>query len=175
MFCSADMANIERCPKPPGRWFVAARDQRDEIVAWEGVSDIGFVQPSELPRVFLEHGAYVIASRYEPWGVAIVFRKLKLRSFRKFTGGRGLHIVVPVRPEYDWNQVKSFAHAFTLQMEHENPQLYISKMTKSARKNKIFVDYLRNERGATAIAPYSPRARSGVGAALPLAWSELDS
>jgi bifunctional non-homologous end joining protein LigD len=101
--------------------------------------------------------------------------KLGLKSFLKSTGGKGLHIVAPVRPEYDWNMVKSFTHAFTLQMESDDPKLYISKMTKAARKNKIFVDYMRNEREATAIAPYSSRARLGVGSALPLEWSELDS
>jgi bifunctional non-homologous end joining protein LigD len=102
-------------------------------------------------------------------------RELGLKSFLKSTGGKGLHIVAPIRPEYDWNIVKSFTHAFSLQMENDNPQLYISKMTKAARKNKIFVDYLRNDREATAIAPYSSRARLGVGAALPLHWSELES
>jgi bifunctional non-homologous end joining protein LigD len=101
--------------------------------------------------------------------------QLGLKSFLKSTGGKGLHIVAPVRPEYEWDIVKSFAHAFSLQMEKDNPQLYISKMTKAARKNKIYVDYLRNDREATAIAPYSSRARPGVGAALPLQWSELKS
>ncbi|HEY4046959.1 MAG TPA: DNA ligase D [Acidobacteriaceae bacterium] len=102
-------------------------------------------------------------------------RQLGLKSFLKSTGGKGLHVVAPVQPEYDWDMVKSFTHAFTLQMESDNPQLYVSKMTKAARKNKIFVDYMRNEREATAIAPYSSRARLGVGAAVPLEWSELDS
>jgi len=69
--------------------------------------------------------------------------------------------------------VKEFAHRLVLAMEKDNPGLYLTKMTKAARKGKIYLDYLRNERGATSIAPYSPRARSGVPAALPLQWEEL--
>jgi bifunctional non-homologous end joining protein LigD len=102
-------------------------------------------------------------------------KQLGLRSFVKTTGGKGLHVVAPIRPQLDWERIKAFAHAFTMQMEQDNSKLYISKMTKAARKNKIFVDYLRNEREATAVAPYSSRARLGMAAALPLEWAELKS
>jgi bifunctional non-homologous end joining protein LigD len=102
-------------------------------------------------------------------------QQLDLRSFVKTTGGKGLHVVAPIRPQLDWERIKAFTHAFTLQMEQDNSKLYISKMTKAARKNKIFVDYLRNEREATAVAPYSSRARLGMSAALPLEWAELKS
>jgi bifunctional non-homologous end joining protein LigD len=105
--------------------------------------------------------------------VRVRLEKVGLKSFLKTTGGKGLHVVAPLRPEHDWSVVKAFAQAFALEMESENPQLYISKMTKAARKNKIYVDYLRNERGATAVAPYSSRARPGLTAALPLLWTEL--
>ena len=98
-----------------------------------------------------------------------------LRSFVKTTGGKGLHVVAPIRPTLEWERIKAFTHAFTLQMEQDNGKLYISKMSKAARKNKIFVDYLRNERDATAIAPYSSRARLNMSAALPLEWAELKS
>jgi bifunctional non-homologous end joining protein LigD len=101
--------------------------------------------------------------------------KLGLLSFVKTTGGKGLHVVAPIRPKYEWERIKAFTHAFTLQMEQDNSKLYISKMSKVARKNKIFVDYLRNERDATAVAPYSSRARLGMSAALPLEWAELKS
>jgi bifunctional non-homologous end joining protein LigD len=101
-------------------------------------------------------------------------REYKLESFLKTTGGKGLHIVAPIEPEYDWPVVKEFAHAFAVQMESENKKLYLTKMTKAARKGKIFIDYLRNDRGATSIAPYSPRARHGAPVAAPLAWKELD-
>ena len=98
---------------------------------------------------------------------------LGLESWVKTTGGKGLHVVIPIAPEQQWPAVKEWAHRFVLAMERENPKLYLTKMTKAARTGKIYLDYLRNERGQTAVAPYSPRARKGVGVAVPLAWSEL--
>jgi len=100
-------------------------------------------------------------------------KSLGLESFLKTTGGKGLHIVVPLEPKVDWAAVKQFAHDFALAMEQERPKLYLSKMSKAARKDRIFIDYLRNERGSTAIAPYSPRARAGAAVALPLNWADL--
>ena len=102
-------------------------------------------------------------------------KKLGLESFLKSTGGKGLHIVAPMQCEHDWATVKEFAHQFVLAMEAENPQLYITKMSKAARAGRIYLDYLRNERGATAVAPYSPRSRNGVPVSIPLSWSELKS
>jgi bifunctional non-homologous end joining protein LigD len=100
-------------------------------------------------------------------------KKLGLESFLKSTGGKGLHVVVPIDPEYDWAVIKQLAHAFVLQMEKEEPDLYLTKMSKAARKDRIFLDYLRNERGATAVAAFSPRARPGAPVSLPLNWSDL--
>jgi bifunctional non-homologous end joining protein LigD len=100
-------------------------------------------------------------------------KKLGLESFLKTTGGNGLHVVVPIRATNSWPAVKEFAHNLVLAMEKDAPDLYLTKMTKAARKGKIYLDYLRNERGATSIAPYSPRAREGVPVALPLKWEEL--
>lgn len=100
-------------------------------------------------------------------------KALKLESFVKSTGGKGLHVVVPIRPSHSWPEVKKFAHDFVLAMEKDSPSLFLTKMTKAARKGKIYLDYLRNERGSTAVAPYSPRARAGLPVALPLSWSEL--
>jgi bifunctional non-homologous end joining protein LigD len=101
--------------------------------------------------------------------------KLGLKSFLKGTGGKGLHIVAPIDPDpaHEWPVIKSFAHAFVQQMEVSNPKLYLTKMTKSARSGKIYLDYLRNERGATAVAPYSPRRRAGVPVSVPFAWTVL--
>jgi bifunctional non-homologous end joining protein LigD len=108
---------------------------------------------------------------------ALEFRKrlskVGLKSFLKSTGGKGLHVVAPIRPEYDWRVIKDFAHELVLQLERENPKLYITKMSLAARKNRIFLDYLRNDREATSIAPYSPRARSGAPVSMPLRWEEL--
>jgi bifunctional non-homologous end joining protein LigD len=102
-------------------------------------------------------------------------KKLGLTSFLKTTGGKGLHVVIPIEPKLDWADAKDFAHRFVLAMEKSNPSLYLTKMTKSARTGKIYLDYLRNERGATAVAAYSPRARAGAAVSMPLAWSELDA
>jgi len=116
-----------------------------------------------------------------PWSTlceaaAEVRKRLKragLESFLKTTGGKGLHIVAPIQPQLDWLAVKNATHNFVLSMERRNPALYLTKMTKAARKGKIYLDYLRNDRGATAVAPFSPRARAGASVSLPLPWSAL--
>jgi len=102
-------------------------------------------------------------------------KQLRLESFLKSTGGKGLHLVVPIEPELEWSQIKQFAHAVVLAMEAQDPGLYISKMTRAARIKKIYLDYLRNDRGSTSIAPFSPRARSGAPVAMTLDWNELDA
>jgi len=116
-----------------------------------------------------------------PWltvaaAAAEVRQRLKnagLESFLKLTGGKGLHIVAPIQPTLTWPELKAAAHNFVLSMERENPDLYLTKMTKSSRVGRIFLDYLRNQRGATAVAPYSPRARVGATISLPLPWTAL--
>ncbi|HEY1647862.1 MAG TPA: DNA ligase D [Terracidiphilus sp.] len=100
-------------------------------------------------------------------------KKLNLTSFLKSTGGKGLHVVVPIEPEHEWPVIKKFAHEVVLRMEAEQPMLYLTKMSKAERKNRIFLDYLRNDREATAIAPFSPRARNGAPVAMTLGWNEL--
>ena len=102
-------------------------------------------------------------------------KKLGLESWVKTTGGKGLHVVFPVERELAWPEIKEFSHGFVRMIERSNPALYLTVMTKAARTGRIYLDYLRNERGATAVAPYSPRARAKVGVAMPLAWAELES
>ena len=102
-------------------------------------------------------------------------KELKLESFVKTTGGKGLHLVVPIAPETEWPQIKLFCRGAAAAIESSDPSLYLIKMTKAARVGRIFVDYLRNERGSTAIAAYSPRARAGMRVAVPLDWKELDA
>jgi bifunctional non-homologous end joining protein LigD len=100
-------------------------------------------------------------------------KSVGLESFLKLTGGKGLHVVAPMEPTLSWDELKAAAHQFVLSMERDAPALYLTKITKAARKGKIYLDYLRNERGATAVAPFSPRARLGAHVSLPLPWSAL--
>lgn len=96
-----------------------------------------------------------------------------LQSFLRTTGGKGLHVVVPLNPRPDWDTAKAFAHALARTLEAEAPEKYLCVATKSKRRGRIFIDYLRNARGATAVASYCVRARRGAGVATPLRWEEL--
>ena len=98
---------------------------------------------------------------------------LELESFLRTTGGKGLHVVVPLNPGCDWEIGKRFAKGFATALAGSEPQRYIAKATIRDRAGRIFVDYLRNGRGATAVASYSLRARPGAPVAMPIAWSEL--
>jgi bifunctional non-homologous end joining protein LigD len=98
---------------------------------------------------------------------------LGFTSFLKTTGGKGLHVVVPIERRTSWDDVKAFTQAVSVRMEEEQPSLYTTNMAKAARKGKIFLDYLRNGRGATFVAPYSPRRRPGAPVATPITWEEL--
>jgi len=100
-------------------------------------------------------------------------KNLDLISFVKTTGGKGLHVVVPIMPKYDWSLAKDFTHAVVNLLVAQHPKKYIDQMSKIKRTGKIFIDYLRNQRGATAIAPYSTRARKGAPVSTPLEWDEL--
>jgi bifunctional non-homologous end joining protein LigD len=94
-------------------------------------------------------------------------------TFVKLSGGKGLHVVAPVTPKLKWPEIKLFCRGVAEEIEAQAPQLYLIRMTKADRVGKIFIDYLRNERGATAVAPWSPRARKGMPVAVPLSWDEL--
>jgi bifunctional non-homologous end joining protein LigD len=105
--------------------------------------------------------------------VRVRLKTLGLESFVKTTGGKGLHVVAPIEPKHTWSEVKEFARIFATAMEKDAPERYLTKMTKSARRGKIYVDFLRNEREATSVAAYSPRARPETNVSMPLSWAEL--
>lgn len=98
---------------------------------------------------------------------------LNLESFLKVTGGKGLHVVVPLTPKDSWETTSAFARALAQMMEADEPARYTTNMSKRQREGKIFVDYLRNNRSATAIAPYSTRARESAPVSVPVSWQEL--
>ncbi len=100
-------------------------------------------------------------------------QQLGLTAFPRTTGGKGLHLVVPLKPQADWHAVKEFAKAVAEQHARDEPRLLTTHMSLAKRRGKIFLDYLRNARGSTAIASYSPRARPRAPVAVPLRWDEL--
>ena len=98
---------------------------------------------------------------------------LGLVSFPMLSGGKGIHVVVPLTPEAEWPAVTDFAHRFASALAGADPDHYTATMSKAKRKGRIFIDWLRNQRGSTAILPYSVRARPGAPVAVPIAWSEV--
>ena len=99
--------------------------------------------------------------------------ELGLTSFPLLSGGKGVHVVVPLRPEAEWPAVRDFAERFARALSAAEPDRFLAVMTKAKRVGKIFIDYLRNGRGATAIMPYAARARAGAPVAAPVSWTEL--
>lgn len=97
-----------------------------------------------------------------------------LVSFALLSGGKGVHVVVPLRPEAEWPAVKDFAQRFAQALAQAEPERFVATMAKAKRVGRIFIDYLRNQRGSTAVIPYSARARPGAPVAAPISWEELD-
>ena len=98
-----------------------------------------------------------------------------LASFPMATGGKGIHVIAPLRPVTEWPLISLFCRTFAQRLERSEPLRYTTNIRKAERKGRVFVDYLRNTRGATAIAPFSTRARQGLSCAVPLAWDEVDA
>jgi bifunctional non-homologous end joining protein LigD len=116
-----------------------------------------------------------------PWATLVratgmtrtIVEALKLKCFLKTTGGKGLHIVIPIAPTLSWPQIKEFSGLIADFLVRAEPSLFTAKVAKQRRENKVFVDYLRNSETASAVAAFSARARPAAGVSTPLAWGEL--
>jgi bifunctional non-homologous end joining protein LigD len=144
-----------------------------EIHTWGSRAD-DFEHPDTLvfdldPDPSVDYTA-VIAGAH---AVREVFEHAGLETFVKTTGGKGLHVCVPIRPDLSWDEAKDFTSRVAHAIAERSPGLYVATQSKAKRKGKTFIDYLRNGRGATFIAPYSTRAREGAPIAVPLEWDEL--
>jgi len=98
-----------------------------------------------------------------------------LVTFPMVTGGKGIHVIAPLDPGADWAVTEGFAKSFAQALEQAEPRRYTALMSKARRKGRIFIDWMRNRRGSTAVMPYSVRARTGAAVAVPLNWDDLNS
>jgi bifunctional non-homologous end joining protein LigD len=105
----------------------------------------------------------------------VLLTEIGLACWLKTSGGKGLHVVVPLRRQHDWDTVKAFSQAIVQHLARTLPQVFVAKSGPKNRVGRIFADYLRNGFGATTVAAWSARARPGMGVSVPLAWEELDA
>jgi bifunctional non-homologous end joining protein LigD len=104
-----------------------------------------------------------------------ILEQIGLVTFPMITGGKGVHVIAPLVPRAEWPAVKDFAHRLAQAVAQSDPEHFTAALPKAQRKGRIFVDYLRNQRGATAVMPYSARARPGAPVAAPLSWQEMET
>lgn len=104
-----------------------------------------------------------------------ILKSIGLKAFPMLTGGKGVHVIAPLVPEAEWPQVKDFAHRLAQAVAQGDPANFTAALPKVQRKGRIFVDYLRNQRGATAVMPYAARARDGAPVAAPITWKEMET
>lgn len=179
-----DVATIEESTGKRNPYIVAntakalvglAQMQALELHAW-GAKVASIEQPDTLildldPDPALSWASVVEGARL----TRSLLDEIGLESLLKTTGGKGLHVVVPLKRGHGWDVVKDFAQDIAAHLAKTLPDRFTATMSKSRRVDKIFVDYLRNTRGATAVAPYSLRARPGATVATPLTWEELSA
>ncbi len=144
-----------------------------EIHTWGSRAD-DFEHPDLLvfdldPDPSVDYSAVIAGAR----AVREVFEHAGLETFVKTTGGKGLHVCLPIQPSLSWDEAKDFTGRVARAISERSPGLYVATQSKAKRKGKTFIDYLRNGRGATFVAPYSTRAREGAPIAVPLEWDEL--
>lgn len=138
------------------------------------------VETLELPDMMVfdldpDEGMELGRVRQGVMDVKGILTELSLKSYLKTSGGKGYHVVVPLKPSVSWEVFHDFARRVAEVMEQKWPDRYTSNVRKSRRSGKIFIDWIRNGRGATSVAPYSLRARKGARVSMPIAWDELDS
>ncbi|WP_230530831.1 non-homologous end-joining DNA ligase [Microvirga roseola] len=174
---------IQRTPAPDEQEILTVRDIQGvvalvqsgvlEMHVW-GATMADLERPDRLildldPGDGLEWSHVIEAAR----AVRERLRALGLESFVKTTGGKGLHVVAPVKPKATWKETLAFTRGLAEAMARDEPDRYTTTSVKQEREGRIFIDYLRNNREASAVAPYSTRARPGAPVATPLAWEEL--
>ena len=123
------------------------------------------------PDVGLDFGA-VRAAAFQ---FRDILKSMGLDTFPMLTGGKGVHVIAPLVPRAEWGEVKDFARRLSQAVAQMDPEKFTSALPKAQRKGRIFVDYLRNQRGATAVMPYSARAREGAPVAAPITWKEMET
>lgn len=121
-----------------------------------------------------DEGLDVEAVRHATRSLKARLDELGFPSFLKTSGGKGFHIVVPLKPKADWSSVKDFAHDFAQALAEAEPDRYTATLSKKARAGRIFIDYLRNGRGSTTVAPYSARGKATATVSMPVPWAALD-
>jgi len=168
-----DHAPLLEVAKPEGL-LAAAQMNVVEFHTWNGVK--GNIDKPDRMTFDLDPGEGVSwATMQESAHLVHAFlEQLKLTSFLKTSGGKGLHIVVPLKKQYDWDTVKDFSQAIVQHLAITLPQRFVVKSGPKNRVGKIFIDYLRNGFGATTVAAWSARSRPGLGVSVPISWDELD-
>ncbi|NMN06736.1 MULTISPECIES: DNA ligase D [unclassified Novosphingobium] len=104
-----------------------------------------------------------------------ILKSIGLETFPMLTGGKGVHVIAPLVPDAEWPEVKDFAHRLAQAVAQSDPEHFTAALPKAQREGRIFVDYLRNQRGATAVMPFSARAREGAPVAVPITWKEMET
>jgi bifunctional non-homologous end joining protein LigD len=161
--------------------YVDAPDQVDELVQFNAIefhpwaTTLKNTDVTDYLVFDLDPGPDVVWSAVKKAAQALreTFDDLDLQSFVRTSGGKGLHVVVPLRPAVPWARAKDFAHGIASRLSTERPNEFIDTASKTKRGGVIFIDYLRNARGATSVASYSLRSRAGAPVACPLRWDEL--
>jgi len=153
--------------------FAATQMNTLEFHIWGSRRDL-LEQPDRLVfDIDPDEGLAFAAVRAAAFDIRERLAACGLESYPLVTGGKGIHVVAPLRRASEWPAVKAFAKAFAQRLAADEPERFVANMSKASRKGKLFIDYLRNERGATAICPWSTRARAGAPCAVPVGWDEV--